>query len=154
MDDNVETVLRKKPSEGFGKRKAIDGSISGSSNRTPSSASSWEVSLLKKLCPDIEDDSKKTKPHEEEVEEALSLYLDNNCCSISDLLMVADINPDAPCVDTLREFGLNTLVSIYCTRGKNFGADFFKEALQKEGVKGITAHKVYAALQSLRLWRL
>ena len=43
------------------------------------------------------------------------------------------------------------MIDIYCTRGWSFGAEKFKDAMEKMQMKPIVAHKLYRTLERWRV---
>jgi hypothetical protein len=50
----------------------------------------------------------------------------------------------------VEEITVSVIISIYCTRGENFSAKHFKDALFAEGWPMIACHKVYALMNTWR----
>ncbi len=55
-------------------------------------------------------------------------------------------NADEETVDILYDIGIELMIEIYCTRGWAFGAEKFKDAMERMQVKPIVAHKFYRVL--------
>ena len=54
-------------------------------------------------------------------------------------------------VEILYEIGIDLMIDIYCTRGWSFGAEKFKDAMEKMMMKPIVAHKMYRTLERWRV---
>ena len=154
LDDNTDQVLssdnKKKPMQGFGSRKSLDGSVDSKSS-TPSNRSASADDVLFGFMKDYMP-KKKTKAlgdDEEAIEQKMLNWVQNSGKELGDLTLEGSINNDQDC-DILDEFGLGLLINIYCTPGKNFSPDAFKKALTDESMTTLSAHKVYRTLQSWR----
>ena len=60
-------------------------------------------------------------------------------------------NADEDTVEILFDIGVDLMISIYCTRGWNFGAEKFKDAMEKMLLKPIIALKLYRTLEQWRI---
>ena len=133
----------------------MDGNIVDSSDPTRKvKTTSFEDRLLTFLSGDSSDEkSKKTAvtmtANEDVVRERLLNYAENKPLAI--LLEEAGIhNADEDTVEILFDIGVDLMISIYCTRGWNFGAEKFKDAMEKMQLKPIIAHKLYRTLEQWR----
>ena len=96
---------------------------------------------------EVSDDSK-----EQKAENKLNRWIATNAKCIENILEEGNITKISDAnKDLLNDFGLQTLVSIYCTPNKNYDANLFKTTLADAGFDcKISVHKVYMILQRWR----
>lgn len=142
-----------KLSQGNGKRKHIDGSNTNPAIKktgTGDPPASFESILSAYLL----DDQSRTVPisGEEACERSMNDWVKLMKKDISSAMLEAKIvDANSFTSNKLEEIGIEVLISIYCTRGENFSARLFKEAMAAEGLSSITCHKLYALMQSWRV---
>jgi hypothetical protein len=137
----------KKPKEGTGKRKLLNGQITGNplkSQRTPNS--SFEEKLFAQLLGD-----KKQKGHvEKTAEKKITMHTKKYLLTMRDLLgkcySSASSDRHHALLDLLEAVTLAVIISIYCSRDENFGSKFVKGELVGLGVDVLESHKIYSML--------
>ena len=149
LSETEEKVLRKKE---YGKRKDVDGNIvdySEGKRRVVSATDEAIVSIVEVMKSSILD--QKT---EETTEKNMIEWVNLTQKSVEDLLISSDITPLNACycetVELIESLGVKTLISIYCSRGKDFDRELFKESLKELSFKPIAYHKIYVGLSDWR----
>jgi hypothetical protein len=150
-----------KPPTGTGKRKLLTGQIVGNplkSQRVPT------LTLEDRLMNRLDAPKKKQRAEEEEAEEKMLKYVDNvkdhnivgveaivARCYNSQRQLTAEQSADRrDLFSCLSEVGMTVMISIYCSRGAQFGAAYVKTELKDIGVLKLDCHKIYTWLQELR----
>jgi hypothetical protein len=150
-----------KPPTGTGKRKLLAGQIVGNplkSQRVPT------LTLEDRLMNRLDAPKKKQRAEEEEAEEKMLKYVDNvkdhnivgveaivARCYNSQRQLTAEQSADRrDLFSCLSEVGMTVMISIYCSRGAQFGAAYVKTELKDIGVLKLDCHKIYTWLQELR----
>ena len=66
------------------------------------------------------------------------------------VLLCLEIGLNVSFVSAVEDIGLKLLISVYCTRGANFGARAFKEELREMELPMLVCSKIYMGLEDWR----
>jgi len=159
LDANADEILKTakvlKPMEGYGRRKLVDGTISGGSDEsgsTKASASKKHLSSFdEKLLSYLEKDNDVSKQtcKEEVVEEQIKAWIKHHDKNELDVVTEGKL-PDA-FFEMVVYIGIDVLLSIYCSRNMNFSPVYFKEQLVLLNVGFLETHKIYVVLNQWRI---
>lgn len=140
------------------KRKLIDGTVVDNTKKNRKAPPSFEETLLQIVtspaASTVSDQSSKEQQcglhaDEEAFEVKFSEWISDNGRTLQELIHSARINNE-DVIANLVELGMNTLISIYCTRNANFSATVFKKELREMEFTQMTCSKLYCALQEWR----
>lgn len=155
LDETVDMVLKtketKKPDDGYGKRKLLDGTIIDPKKKPTHKFIAFEEQFMTMMMNKWKTPTNTLLSKEEKVEKDMIKWIDENDKSLDDLLTVSKLKVNDEMFALLEEhISLPTVVNIYCTRDQNFSAKLFKETLSPEGVSQLISIKLYAGLQKWR----
>ena len=148
LKDTEDKILRRKE---YGKRKSIDGVIVDySEGKRKPSGSSIDDAIV-----NISETMKtrySSSTNEREVERKILDWIRTEGKGPEDLLKDSNISlayeSYLDTFDLLNSVGIETLVSIYCSRGKSFEREQFQNSMRELYFKPIEFHKLYVGLTS------
>ena len=143
------------------KRKLLNGEVidnttkqGGRNLETPSSSGSsgGSLSVTERLVEVLESRKKNRVDTcfaaEEQFEKGFLAWIKTQSKTVGDLMRCAELSERFH--EDVIDIGLNTLVSMYCTRGANFSANLFKQELREMDLPMLACSKIYMALQCWR----
>jgi hypothetical protein len=132
------------------KKRDLDGNIVDSSDLTKKpKINTFESAMLNFLAGP--DGTKNAGSGPEDVTKDVLLKLSQGTTLEMMLEEAAIRNADEETVEILYDIGIELMIEIYCTRGWAFGAEKFKDAMERMQVKPIVAHKLYRVLERWRV---
>ena len=153
-----------KPIQGWGLRREINGEVTGknlSRSATPDIMEggpvTFEQTLLQLLSSKSSHSSQSNNTAscaEEEVEKEMNKWVSDYKVSLSTVFGNDDFSLGMPyneeMFESLQSIGIDTLISMYCTRGRNFSASDFKTEMKEMEFSPLAAHKLYTMMNKWR----
>ena len=154
LDENIDQVLsvdsKKKPMQGFGSRKSLDGSVDSKASTPSNKLSATDDTLYGFLSSLAPRPAISSTMDEEAAEKMMIKWVRDTGKTGTDLMTEARVENVGDIVTLCDEFGLELIINLYCTPGKKFSSDEFKKSLTEEGVSTLTTKKIYLTLQTWR----
>jgi hypothetical protein len=91
---------------------------------------------------------KEKKMNEEEIEAQLTWYYEKKVPM--DIMIEGRIADADGCYQLITDIGMQTIWSMYCSKGKEFEPEYTKNLFERCGFTFITSQKIFAQLQTWR----
>ena len=139
-------VLRKKE---YGKRKNIDGTITDYTDGKRKAQGPGIDDVMSGIYESIK--AKHSPANDEKMtEKTILTWINNNGKTSENLLSDSFIseldNFYYETLDLISSVGIQTIVSIYCSRGRGFDRELFQNSMRELGFKPLAYHKLYVGI--------
>lgn len=160
LNEHEQTLLFnneiEKPNHGWGRRKLLDGSIvestgKGSSKSTPNFNDTMLELVQRKMSQEGMSHVNVRAVDEDVIKEQMLQWIDSTHKNVFDLLSLEEGDVEGEkALSILRKISLKAIISLYCTRGLAFKAEFFYDKMDRLSISFLYALQIYSTLEEWR----